>query len=213
MPISNRLNLYNGFFKIGRCNNLPICLPLSGEHFSRQYGFWRPYLQQVIPHILWSVLHWHTSEVSLYFRPSKAIPLIKPHRDCDMLKERRPESFSWTDAGLNDMSWLGWLGLAIIITVILAVTGIKPTGTRHVAHTSLMWMARLALLAVLVLVGYLAFRTRSGGWRCRTQPDVLSLQWIVIYKWSCRGLVLHSTIGNLNESKGSPHDYLKSEDA
>jgi hypothetical protein len=58
------------------------------------------------------------------------------------------------------MSWLGWLGLAVIITVILAVTGIKPTGTRHVAHTSLMWMARLA---ILIIVGYMAFRARSGG--------------------------------------------------
>ena len=61
------------------------------------------------------------------------------------------------------MSWLGWLGLALIITALLAVTGIKPKGTRHVAHTSLMWMARLVLLAVLVIVGYLAFRARSGG--------------------------------------------------
>jgi hypothetical protein len=61
------------------------------------------------------------------------------------------------------MSWLGWLGLAVIITVILAVTGIKPTGTRHVVHTSLMWMARLALLAVLIIVGYMAFRAQSGG--------------------------------------------------
>jgi len=50
----------------------------------------------------------------------------------------------------------------VIITVLLAVTGINPKGTRHIAHTSLMWMARLALLAVLVIVGYLAFRARSG---------------------------------------------------
>jgi hypothetical protein len=61
------------------------------------------------------------------------------------------------------MSWLGWLGLTVIITGILAVTGIKPKGTRHVAHTSLMWIARLALLSVLIIIGYLAFRTRSGG--------------------------------------------------
>jgi hypothetical protein len=80
-----------------------------------------------------------------------------------MLKKRRPESFSWADGGLNDMSWLGWLGLAVIITGILAVTGINPRGTRHVAHTRLMWMARLALFAVLIIVGYLVFRTRSGG--------------------------------------------------
>jgi len=38
------------------------------------------------------------------------------------------------------MSWLGWLGLAVIITGIAAVTGIKPKGTRHVAHKSLMWI-------------------------------------------------------------------------
>jgi hypothetical protein len=64
---------------------------------------------------------------------------------------------------MNDMSWSGWLDLAVIITGIAAVTGIKPKGTRHVAHTSLMWMARLALLAILVAVGYLAYRARSGG--------------------------------------------------
>jgi len=80
-----------------------------------------------------------------------------------MLKERRPESFSWLNGGLNDMTWLGWLGLAIIIAGILALTGIKPKGTRHVAHTSLMWMARLALLAILIVVGYLVYRARSGG--------------------------------------------------
>jgi len=61
------------------------------------------------------------------------------------------------------MSWLGWLGLAVIITVILAVTGIKPKGTRHVAHTSLMGAARLVLLAVLIIAGYLAFRNRFEG--------------------------------------------------
>jgi hypothetical protein len=61
------------------------------------------------------------------------------------------------------MSWLGWLGLAVIITGIAAVTGIKPKGTRHVAHTSLMGMARVVLLAALIIVGYLAFRSRTGG--------------------------------------------------
>ena len=80
-----------------------------------------------------------------------------------MLKERSPESFSWVDGGLNDMSWLEWLGLAVIIAGIAAVTGIKPKGTRHIAHTSLMWMARLALLAILLIGGYMAFQARSGG--------------------------------------------------
>jgi hypothetical protein len=80
-----------------------------------------------------------------------------------MLKERRSESCLWADAGVNNMSWLGWLGLAVIITRIAAVTGIKPKGTRHVAHTRLMGAARLVLLAALIIVGYLAFRSKSGG--------------------------------------------------
>lgn len=61
------------------------------------------------------------------------------------------------------MSWLAWLGLAVIIAGLLAVTGIKPKGTRQVAHTSLMWMGRLVLVAILIIVGYLTYRARSGG--------------------------------------------------
>ena len=36
------------------------------------------------------------------------------------------------------MTWLGWLAIAVIIAAIAAVTGIKPSGTRHVAGTRLM---------------------------------------------------------------------------
>ena len=36
------------------------------------------------------------------------------------------------------MTWLAWLGLAVLITAVAAVTGIKPKGTRHVASTRLM---------------------------------------------------------------------------
>jgi len=61
------------------------------------------------------------------------------------------------------MTWLGWLGLAVIIAGILAVTGIKPKGTRHIAHTRLMGAARLVLLALVIIFAYLAFRARSGG--------------------------------------------------
>ncbi|MFA5180020.1 MAG: hypothetical protein WC405_01765 [Syntrophales bacterium] len=61
------------------------------------------------------------------------------------------------------MNWLEWIGIIVIITGIAAVTGIKPKGTRHIAHTSLMWMARLALLVALVIGGYLAYRAQSGG--------------------------------------------------
>ena len=64
---------------------------------------------------------------------------------------------------LSIMTWFAWLGLAVLITAIAAITGIKPKGTRHVARTRLMGVARLVLLAIAIIVAYLAWRTRSGG--------------------------------------------------
>ena len=61
------------------------------------------------------------------------------------------------------MTWFAWLGLAVLITAVAAVTGLKPKGTRHVAHTSLMGVARLVLLALVLIFAYMAFRARSGG--------------------------------------------------
>ena len=61
------------------------------------------------------------------------------------------------------MSWVGWLGLAILITAVAAVTGIKPKGTRHVAHTRFMGGARLALLVLVILFAYLACQAYSAG--------------------------------------------------
>jgi hypothetical protein len=63
------------------------------------------------------------------------------------------------------MTWLEWLGVAVVIAAVAAVTGIKPKGTRHVAGTRLMGVARLALLAFIIIcvAGYVAFRVRSGG--------------------------------------------------
>ena len=61
-----------------------------------------------------------------------------------------------------DMSWLTWLVLAVIIAAVAAVTGIKPKGTRPVARTRLMGVARLALLAFAIILAYIAFRARSG---------------------------------------------------
>ena len=61
------------------------------------------------------------------------------------------------------MTWLMWLGLAVIITAVAAVTGIKAKGTRPVAHPRMMGMARIALARVVVILVYLAFRARSGG--------------------------------------------------
>lgn len=61
------------------------------------------------------------------------------------------------------MSWLVWLGLAVLVGVIAAVTGFKPRGTRHVARTRLMGVGRFALLILIAIFAYLAFRARSGG--------------------------------------------------
>ncbi len=61
------------------------------------------------------------------------------------------------------MSWLVWLGLAVLIGVIAAVTGIKPKGTRHVAGTRMMGIGRLALFFLVALFAWLAYRARSGG--------------------------------------------------
>ena len=56
-----------------------------------------------------------------------------------------------------------WLGIAVLITAIAAVTGIKPKGTRHVAKTRMMGVARVILLIIVVIVAYLVYRARNGG--------------------------------------------------
>lgn len=61
------------------------------------------------------------------------------------------------------MSWIGWLGLAVLVTAIAALTGIKAKGTRPVARSRLMGVGRFVLLLLVVLFAYLAFRARSGG--------------------------------------------------
>jgi hypothetical protein len=61
------------------------------------------------------------------------------------------------------MSWLVWLGLVVLITAVAAITGIQPKGTRHVANTRLMGVARFVLVALVIIFAYLAFRARSGG--------------------------------------------------
>ena len=58
------------------------------------------------------------------------------------------------------MTWLTWLILAALVTAIAAVTGIKPKGTRHVARTSLMSVARIVLLFIIGIFVYLAYQAR-----------------------------------------------------
>jgi hypothetical protein len=61
------------------------------------------------------------------------------------------------------MSWLARLGLAILNTAVAAIAGIKPKGTRHVAHTGLRGLARIARLALVILFTYLVWRARPRG--------------------------------------------------
>ena len=60
------------------------------------------------------------------------------------------------------MTWLTWLTIAVIVAAVAAVTGIKPKGTRPVARTQLMGVARFVLLIIVLIFAYLAFRARSG---------------------------------------------------
>jgi hypothetical protein len=60
------------------------------------------------------------------------------------------------------MNWLVWLGLAVVVAGIAAVTGMKPKGTRHVSNTRMMGVGRVALFVVVAIFAYLAYRARSG---------------------------------------------------
>ena len=60
------------------------------------------------------------------------------------------------------MNWLVWLSLAVVIAAVAAVTGIKPKGTRPVAHTRMMGVGRIALFVVVAIFAYLAYRARGG---------------------------------------------------
>jgi hypothetical protein len=60
------------------------------------------------------------------------------------------------------MNWVIWLSLAVVIAAVAAVTGIKPKGTRPVAHTRMMGVGRIALFVVVAIFAYLAYRARGG---------------------------------------------------
>ena len=60
------------------------------------------------------------------------------------------------------MTWLVWLGIAVVITALAAVTGIKPKGTQHLSRTRMMGVARVVLI-ILAIVIFFALRLRSRG--------------------------------------------------
>jgi hypothetical protein len=61
------------------------------------------------------------------------------------------------------MNWLGWIGIAVVVTVVAAVTGIQPKDARPVAHTRMIGMARIVLAGLVVILVYFAFHAHSGG--------------------------------------------------
>ncbi len=58
------------------------------------------------------------------------------------------------------MNWMFWLSLAVVVTVIAAVTGIKPKNTRHVAGSKLMGMGRVFLFILVAIFVYMAWQGR-----------------------------------------------------
>ena len=50
------------------------------------------------------------------------------------------------------MTWLTALILVALVAALAGVTGIKPLGTRHVAHTQLIGIARIVLIAGALIV-------------------------------------------------------------
>jgi hypothetical protein len=61
------------------------------------------------------------------------------------------------------VNWLVILGFVAVVIAVVAVTGIKPKGTRSVSHSRMMGVARIALVIIVIIVAYLAFRARAGG--------------------------------------------------
>jgi uncharacterized membrane protein YozB (DUF420 family) len=61
------------------------------------------------------------------------------------------------------MNWLVWLGIAVLIAAVAAVTGLKPKGTRPVAHTRMMTIGRIALVVIVLIFAWIAFQSRAGG--------------------------------------------------
>ena len=56
------------------------------------------------------------------------------------------------------MTMWTWVALAVAIALIAAITGIKPKGTRPVAHTRLMGVGRVLLIVIVLIFAYVAYR-------------------------------------------------------
>ncbi len=61
------------------------------------------------------------------------------------------------------MTSFTWLLLALIVAAVAAVTGMKAKGTRRVAGTRLMGVARIVLIIIAAILAYAAYQARSVG--------------------------------------------------
>jgi hypothetical protein len=55
------------------------------------------------------------------------------------------------------VSWTTWLTVAVVVSVVFALTALKPKGARSVGHTRLLGVARVILLLVVAVLFYMAF--------------------------------------------------------
>jgi hypothetical protein len=72
----------------------------------------------------------------------------------------------WTGphlVGTSVVNWWVWLSFAAIIAAFVATLALQPEGTRPVARTRLMVVARVALVAFVGLYVYLAYRASGSG--------------------------------------------------
>jgi len=60
------------------------------------------------------------------------------------------------------MGWLVWLGLAVLVTVLAALFGMKPKGSRPVSHSRMMGVARAILVVLLLIFAFMAYRAKMG---------------------------------------------------
>ncbi|HEY6064772.1 MAG TPA: hypothetical protein VIY96_01360 [Thermoanaerobaculia bacterium] len=56
------------------------------------------------------------------------------------------------------MSWIFWLGVAVVIGALAALTGLKPRGSKPVSNTRLMGVARIVLVVMVLVFLYFAWR-------------------------------------------------------
>ena len=61
------------------------------------------------------------------------------------------------------MSWGFWLSVAVVVSVLFAVFGLRPRGARPVANSRMMVIARIILLVAVAVLFFLFLRSRSGS--------------------------------------------------